>query len=95
MRSLLYLIDQVLWLYSIVVIIHVILSWLVSFNVVNRSNQFVYMIGTTAYRLTEPVLAPIRRLLPSLGGIDLSPIILLLLLWFLRNLLREMFGGGF
>ena len=62
-------------------------SWLYAFNVVNPSNQFVGMIGNALYRMTEPVLGPIRRVLPDLGGIDISPIVLLLAIFFLRQLL--------
>ena len=62
---------------------------LVAFNVVNPHNRFVAMVGEFLYRITEPALAPIRRYLPSLGGLDLSPVVLILLLVFLRNLLFE------
>lgn len=89
MTSLYYLIDTILNLYTWVIIISAILSWLVAFNVVNTSNRFVYTVGETLHRLTEPALRPIRQFLPSLGGIDISPIVLLLLLFFVRSLLRE------
>ena len=69
------------------------LSWLVAFNVINTSNRLVYSIGDFLYRVTEPVLSPIRRVLPNLGGIDISPVILILLIYFLRNLLREIWFG--
>jgi len=82
-----WLVDTVIWLYIIVLIIGVVLSWLVAFNVVNTSNRFVYIVGDTCYRLTEPALRPIRNLLPNLGGIDLSPLVLILLLWFVRQVL--------
>lgn len=62
-------------------------SWLYAFNVVNPSNQFVGMVGNALYRLTEPALRPIRNVLPDLGGIDISPIVLLLLIFFVRQLL--------
>ena len=65
------------------------LSWLVSFGVVNRYNRVVAMVGDFLWRVTEPVLRPIRRVLPDLGGIDISPVILILLLWFLRDLMLE------
>ncbi|MEO0398228.1 MAG: YggT family protein [Pseudomonadota bacterium] len=73
-----YVIQQLLQLYTFVIIIGVVLSWLIAFNVVNRHNQVVDAIYRTCTALTEPVLAPIRRMLPSLGGIDISPIILLI-----------------
>ncbi len=87
MYAIFWLIDTVLGLYITLVIIQVVLSWLVSFNVVNTSNRFVYLVGDLLYRLTEPVLKPIRRFLPSFGGMDLSPMVLILVLYFLRVLL--------
>jgi YggT family protein len=79
------LILVVLELYTWVVILSAIMSWLVSFNVVNTSNRLVYTIGEFLYRLTEPALRPIRRHLPMIGGVDVSPIILLLILYFLKR----------
>jgi YggT family protein len=79
------LINTVITLYIWVLVIAAILSWLVAFNVVNTRNRVVYTIGDVAYRLTEPVLRPIRRMLPNLGGIDISPVIVILLLVFLRD----------
>jgi len=89
MVSLLYLIDTVITIYIWLLIASAVLSWLVAFNVVNVHNRIVHTIGDFLYRVTEPLLAPIRRYLPSLGGIDLSPVVLILLLIFLRNLLFE------
>ncbi|HIJ61801.1 MAG TPA: YggT family protein [Rhodospirillaceae bacterium] len=66
-----------------------VLSWLVAFNVVNTRNRFIYTLMDTLYRVTEPALRPIRRLLPNLGGIDVSPIILILILYFIQNVLAE------
>jgi YggT family protein len=74
-------IDLYIW----VVIASAILSWLIAFNVVNTNNRVVLVIGDTLYRLTEPVLRPIRSILPNLGGIDISPVILILLLLFIRD----------
>ena len=74
-------IDLYIW----VVIASAILSWLVAFNVVNTNNRFVLMIADMLYRLTEPALRPIRNVLPNLGGIDISPVILILLLLFIRD----------
>jgi YggT family protein len=82
------LIDAILSLYSVIVLIAVIMSWLINFNVINARNQFVDMIWRTVVALTEPVLRPIRRTLPSLGGIDISPIVLLLGIFFLREMNR-------
>ncbi len=87
MNALFWLLDQVIGLYITLVIVQVVLSWLVAFNVINTSNRFVYMVGDFLYRITEPALKPIRRLLPTMGGMDLSPIVLILGLYFLRVLL--------
>jgi YggT family protein len=92
MSALLWLIDSLLSLYMWVIIIQVVLSWLVAFNVVNTRNRFIYAVGDTLYRLTEPVMGPVRRLLPNLGGIDISPIIVLLLIGFTRKLLADNAG---
>ena len=85
MIELLSFIDFLLNLYIFVLFAAAILSWLIVFNVVNTRNRFVYTVGEVCYRLTEPVLRPIRRMLPNLGGIDISPVIVILLLVFLRD----------
>jgi len=82
-----YLLDTLLWLFLVAIIISVILSWLVQFGVINRSNPFVNQIGDSLHRLTEPALRPIRNALPDLGGIDISPIILIILIEFARHVL--------
>jgi YggT family protein len=87
-----WLIDTVIELYIWVIIASVVLSWLIAFNVINTRNSFVAQIRDFLYRLTEPVLAPIRNLMPNLGGIDISPIILVLLLIFVRRLLWQLFA---
>ena len=74
-------IDLYIW----VVIASAILSWLIAFNVVNTQNRFVYSVAETLYRLTEPALRPIRSIIPNLGGIDISPVILILFLLFIRD----------
>ncbi len=79
------LINTIVSLYIWVLVISAVLSWLVAFNVVNTRNRVVHTVGEVCYRLTEPVLRPIRRLLPHLGGIDISPVIAILLLVFLRD----------
>ena len=84
MRSVLYIILLVLDIYIWLLIGAAILSWLVAFNVVNSRNQFVAMIGDFLYRITEPVLRPIRNVLPNLGGIDVSPVVLILIIIFIR-----------
>ncbi len=87
MLALISTIDLALSIYWWIVILSAVFSWLYAFNVVNPNNQFVGMVGQTLYRLTEPALRPIRRFLPDLGGIDISPIILLLAIFFVRQLL--------
>ncbi|TXM89566.1 YggT family protein [Methylobacterium sp. WL30] len=89
MNSLIWLFDTVVQLFIYVLIASAILSWLVAFNVVNVRNPIVSQIGEVLYRITEPVLRPIRNLLPNLGGVDISPIILILLLLFVSRLLHE------
>ena len=92
MKSILILFDNIVSLYIWVLIIHVIFSWLVAFNVLNTSNRFVYSVLDISQKLTDPPLNFIRRYLPNLGSIDISPIILILGLMFLRNLVFEMFA---
>ena len=84
MIAIFYLALQILKIYSYVVIAYVIISWLVAFNVLNTQNRFVYSLLDLTYRLTEPFLNKIRRFLPNLGAFDISPIILLLLIWFIE-----------
>ena len=88
MIAIFYLVLQMLKLYSYVVIANVILSWLIAFNVLNTSNRFVYSILEFTYRLTDPILNRIRRFLPNLGAFDISPIILLLLIWFVEMCMK-------
>ena len=85
MHALIVFIAMVITLYIWVVIIGAVLSWLIAFDVVNRRNRAVYTIADSLYRLTEPALRPIRRVLPDLGGLDISPVILILGLIFLRD----------
>jgi len=88
MRALLMVILLALQLYIWVVIAAAIFSWLVAFNVVNTRNQFVGAIGEFLYRITEPVLRPIRNMLPNLGGIDISPIVLFLIIIFIQYVIE-------
>jgi YggT family protein len=82
-------IQDLIWLYILIVFAMAIMSWLMAFNVVNTQNRFVYTVADLLLRLTEPALGPIRRWLPNLGGIDISPIILFIILIFIRNVLLE------
>ncbi len=93
MQSLLILVDTVLNLYLWCIIISAVLSWLTAYNVVNTNNQVVNTIYGFLFRITEPALKPIRRWVPNLGGIDVSPVVLILLIVFARNLLNE-YGGS-
>ena len=88
MRALLDVIMIVLDLYIWLLIAAAVLSWLIAFNVVNVRNQFVGMIADFLYRITEPVLKPIRSMMPNLGGLDISPVILILLIYFIQNVIR-------
>ena len=94
MCSIVELVASVIMLYFWMILIQVVMSWLVAFNVINTQNRFVYMVGDFLHKVTEPALGPIRRILPNLGGIDLSPVVLILLLIFLQNFLREITSCG-
>jgi YggT family protein len=87
MNALLWLIDTLITIYIWLLVAQAVLSWLLAFGVVNRFNRGVAVIGDFLYRVTEPLLRPIRAFLPNFGGIDISPIILILILMFLRRLL--------
>jgi YggT family protein len=87
MNPFIWLIITIIQLYTYVVIATVIVSWLIAFNVINLHNPFVRQVAYILAQLTEPLLDPIRRVLPSLGGLDISPVILLLLLYFLQRLI--------
>jgi len=87
LRTIAEIVYVALDLYVWVLIISAILSWLIAFNVVNTRNRAVYMISDVLYRLTEPALRPIRNVLPSLGGVDLSPVVLILIVMFVQRLI--------
>ena len=88
MIAIFYLVLQILKLYSYVVIANVLISWLIAFNILNTQNRFVYSILELSYRLTDPILKRIRGFLPNLGSLDISPIILLLLIWFIEMCMK-------
>ena len=94
MKSILILLDSIITIYLWIIIINAILSWLGAFNVLNTQNRFVFSILDTTYKLTDPALSKIRRFIPMFGSIDISPVILILLLMFLRNLVFEIFAPG-
>ena len=89
MNSLLGLIVQIINLYKFVLLIYIIATWLISFNIINTSNRFVYSAMEFLYRLCEPSLRLVRKYVPNFGNIDISPIIVYLLLWFMQSLLIE------
>ena len=94
MKSVLILFDNIVGFYIWILIINAVISWLVAFNVLNTSNRFVYSLLDVSYKLTNPPLNLIRRYLPNLGSIDISPIVLIFGLMFLRNLVFEIFAPG-
>ena len=94
MYSVLMLIDRIIDIYVWVIILSAVLSWLVAFDIINMRNRFVYLVGDALNRITEPVYRPIRCFLPDMGGLDLSPLIVILGLWFLRDLMWELFQSA-
>ena len=87
MRAVLDIVIIILDLYTWLLIASAILSWLIAFNVVNTRNQFVSAVAEFLYRITEPVLAPVRSIMPNLGGLDISPIILILLIMLIERII--------
>ena len=94
MKSVLILLDSVVTIYIWILIINALLSWLIAFNIVNTHNRFVWQINYALHKLTNPLLSPIQQILPNLGGIDISPVILIIVLHFARNILFEFFLGS-
>ncbi len=94
MKSIFILIDSVITIYLWIIIINAILSWLVAFNILNTQNRFVFSVLDATYKMTDPALNKIRRFIPTFGSIDVSPVILILLLMFLRNIIFEFFAPG-
>ena len=92
-EPIIWLILTVIEMYVWIVIVGVVLSWLVAFNVINTSNRFVYMIGDFTHRATEPALKPIRNILPNLGGMDISPVVLILGLFFIKKVIINLSVG--
>ena len=92
MHSIATLIYSLINLYIYIIIGNVVLSWLIAFGIVNMQNNVVRTLYGLFHQVTEPVMGPIRRLLPNLGGIDISPMIVLVALWFAQSLLKEYFG---
>ncbi len=94
MKSIFILLDSIITIYLWIIIINAILSWLVAFNILNTQNRFVFSILDATYKMTDPALNKIRSFIPTFGSIDISPLILILLLMFLRNIIFEFFAPG-
>ena len=94
MKSIFILLDSVITIYLWIIIINAILSWLIAFNILNTQNRFVFAALDATYKMTDPALNKIRRFIPTFGSIDVSPVILILLLMFLRNIIFEIFAPG-
>ena len=94
MKSIFILLDSIITIYLWIIIINAVLSWLVAFNILNTQNRFVFSILDTTYKLTDPALSKVRRFIPMFGSIDISPVILILFLMFLRNIIFEIFAPG-
>ena len=89
MNSLLGLIIQIINLYQFILLIYIIATWLLNFNIINASNRFVFSVMEAMFRLCEPILKLVRKYIPNFGSIDISPVIVYLGLWFVKNLLIE------
>ena len=94
MKSIFILLDSIITIYLWIIIINALLSWLVAFNILNTQNRFVFSVLDATYKMTDPALNRIRRFIPTFGSIDISPVILILLLMFLRNIIFEIFAPG-
>jgi len=94
MKSIFILLDSIITIYLWIIIINAILSWLVAFKILNTQNRFVFSVLDATYKMTDPALNSIRRFIPTFGSIDISPVILILLLMFLRNIVFEIFAPG-
>ena len=94
MKSIFILLDSIITIYLWIIIINAILSWVVAFNILNTQNRFVFSVLDATYKMTDPVLNKIRSFIPTFGSIDVSPVILILILMFLRNLIFEIFAPG-
>ena len=94
MKSIFVLLDSIITIYLWIIIVNAILSWLVAFNILNTQNRFVFSVLDATYKMTDPALNRIRKFIPNFGSIDISPVILILLLMFLRNIIFEIFAPG-
>ena len=94
MKSIFILLDSIITIYLWIIIINAILSWLVAFNILNTQNRFVFSVLDATHKMTDPALNKIRTFIPTFGSIDVSPVVLILFLMFLRNIIFEIFAPG-
>ena len=94
MKSIFILLDSIITIYLWIIIINAVLSWLVAFNILNTQNRFVFSVLDATYKMTDPALNKIRSFIPTFGSIDLSPVVLIVFLMFLRNIIFEIFAPG-
>ena len=94
MKSIFILLDSMITIYLWIIIINALLSWLVAFNILNTQNRFVFAVLDATHKMTDPALNKIRSFIPTFGSIDVSPVVLILLLMFLRNIIFEIFAPG-
>jgi len=94
MKSIFILLDSIITIYLWIIIINALLSWLVAFNILNTQNRFVFSVLDATHKMTEPALNKIRSFIPTFGSIDVSPVVLILILMFLRNVIFEIFAPG-
>ena len=94
MKSIFILLDSIITIYLWIIIINALLSWLVAFNILNTQNRFVFSVLDATHKMTDPALNKIRSFIPTFGSIDVSPIVLILFLMFLRNIIFEIFAPG-
>ena len=94
MKSIFVLLDSIITIYLWIIIINALLSWLVAFNILNTQNRFVFSVLDATHKMTDPALNKIRSFIPTFGSIDVSPVVLILFLMFLRNIIFEIFAPG-
>jgi YggT family protein len=94
MKSIFILLDSIITIYLWIIIVNALLSWLVAFNILNTQNRFVFAVLDATHKMTDPALNKIRSFIPTFGSIDVSPVVLILFLMFLRNIIFEIFAPG-
>jgi YggT family protein len=94
MKSIFVLLDSIITIYLWIIIVNALLSWLVAFNILNTQNRFVFAVLDATHKMTDPALNKIRSFIPTFGSIDVSPVVLILFLMFLRNIIFEIFAPG-